>query len=390
MRFPLRLGRADDHFLARWFWTIDKKLVTLIFILIGFGMVAVAAASPVPAFRLSGAQYKIDPLLYMQRQMFWIGLAVPLMLGVSMLSRQAARRVALVGTAVLVLALAAVIVPGIGVERNGAFRWLSLAGFEFQPIEFLKPLFIVSTAWLFAMRFEDKTLPVLLVGLVPLGLILFLLVKQPDFGQAALVSAIWLAQAVIAGLPVIYLGAALGLGAVGFFFAYQFAPHIQNRINSFLHGEGDTFQIDRALDCFRSGGFLGVGPGEGTAKFRLPEAHTDYIFSVIGEEFGAIGCLVIAALFLWIVLHVLLQLLEEEDPFLLMATGGLITMFGGQAMINMSVNLSLAPSKGMTLPFISYGGSSFLATAIGMGLLLAITRRNRHVRYSPYLKAVSA
>ena len=167
--------------------------------------------------------------------------------------------------------------------------------------------------------------------------------------------------------------------------AYLFVPHVTSRIDRFLTGDGDTYQIDKALDGFRAGGLFGAGPGEGQNKFSLPEPHTDYIFSVIGEEFGAIACTAIAILFLAMIVRVLLQLLEEEDPFVFLGAAGLITQIGGQAMINIGVNLNLLPSKGMTLPFISHGGSSFLALSMGMGLLLALTRRNRFLKSSPYV-----
>ena len=384
----LSFGRADRSPLARWFWTIDRPLLAMLLVLIGCGLIAVAAASPAGALRLSDSNTRIPPLFFLQRQILWVLMGVPLMLGVSMLTKDAARRFALGGCALFFLLLA--LVPFIGVETNGAHRWIQLPGFQLQPIEFLKPFFVVGTAWLFAMRFEDRTLPVIPVGAVSLMLIVGLLVVQPDFGQSALVIAIWLVQAVLAGLPLIVLGLALVAVLGGLVVAYQFEPHIRNRIDGYLHGEGDTYQVDRALDCFRSGGLYGTGPGEGTAKFRLPEAQTDYIFSVIGEEFGAIVCFALALLYLAIVLRVLLQMLDEDDPFTLIAATGLVAQFGGQALINMSVNLALAPSKGMTLPLVSHGGSSFLATCVAMGLLLSITRRNRHLKASPYLQPGAA
>ncbi len=380
----LSFGRADRNFLARWFWTIDRPLLGLLLVLIGAGLIAVAAASPAAALRLSDGNTKIAPLFFLQRQLLWVAAGLPLMVGVSMLTKDGARRFALGGCALFFLLLC--LVPAIGVETNGAHRWIQLPGFQLQPIEFLKPFFVVSTAWLFAMRFEDRSLPVIQVGLVPLALIVGLLVLQPDFGQSALVIAVWLVQAVLAGLPLLWLAAAILAGIGGLVLAYQFEPHIRNRIDGYLHGEGDTYQVDRALDCFRSGGLYGTGPGEGVAKFRLPEAQTDYIFSVIGEEFGAIACFALALLYLAIVLRVLLQMLDEDDPFTLIAATGLVAQFGGQALINMSVNLALAPSKGMTLPLVSHGGSSLLATAIAMGLLLSVTRRNRYLKASPYLQ----
>jgi cell division protein FtsW len=381
----LSLGRADKSPLARWFWTIDRPLLAMLLVLIGVGIIAVAAASPAAALRLSGGTTEVPPLFFLQRQLLWVAAGVPLMLGISMLTKDAARRASLGGFGLFLLLL--MLVPIIGAENNGAQRWIQLPGFQMQPIEFLKPFFVVSTAWLFAMRFEDRSLPVIPAGAAVLGLIVAFLVTQPDFGQAALVIAIWLVQAVLAGLPLVILGLAIVALLGGLVLAYQFEPHIRNRIDGFLHGEGDTYQVDRALDCFRSGGLYGAGPGEGTAKFRLPEAQTDYIFSVIGEEFGAIACFALALLYLAIVLRVLLQLLDEDDPFTLIAATGLVAQFGGQALINMSVNVALAPSKGMTLPFVSHGGSSFLATAVAMGLLLALTRRNRHLKSSPYLQS---
>jgi cell division protein FtsW len=380
-----RFGRADRSFLARWFWTVDRTLLFLILLLMGLGIIAVAAASPAAALRLSDAETRLPPLFFLNRQIIWMALGLIVLLGVSMLPKDLARRMALLGAVGSVVLLA--LVPIIGFEKNGATRWLQLPGFQLQPSEFMKPLFAVFTAWLLAARFEDRNLPVISVSAMTLAFILGLLVLQPDFGQAALVSAVWLVQAALAGLSLYIVGGALVVGMVGLTLAYFTNAHVERRIDAFLHGSGDTYQVDRALDALRAGGLFGTGPGDGDAKFRLPEAHTDYIFAVIGEEFGAIACFALALLYLVIILRVLLQLVEEEDPFTLLAGAGLIIQFGGQAFINMSVNLALAPSKGMTLPFISHGGSSYLATALGLGLLLSLTRRNRHVQASPYLKS---
>jgi cell division protein FtsW len=385
---PISFGRADKSPIARWFWTIDRPLLFMLLVLIGVGLIGVAAASPAAALRLSGGSVVVPPLHFLWRQLMWVAAGVPLMLAVSMLTKESARRFALGGFVVFFVLL--MLVPLIGAEKNGAVRWIQLPGFQMQPIEFLKPFFVVGTAWLFALKFEDRSLPVIPAGGFVLAAVVGLLVIQPDFGQAALVIAVWLVQAVLAGLPLLVLGLAVVGLLGGLVIAYQFEPHIRNRIDGYLHGEGDTYQVDRALDCFRSGGLYGAGPGEGTAKFHLPEAHTDYIFSVIGEEFGAIACFALALLYLAIVLRVLLQLLDEDDPFTLIAATGLVAQFGGQALINMSVNLALAPSKGMTLPLVSHGGSSFLATTIAMGLLLALTRRNRHLKASPYLQPGAA
>lgn len=377
------LGRADKTLLGRWFWTIDRPLLALVLVLIGIGLIAVAAASPAAAHRYSGGSVKLDDMYYFKRQLFWILLGVPVMLGVSMLTVPWAKRLSLIGTLVFIVALAAV--PFFGAEANGAVRWLALGGFQLQPSEFLKPLFAVTSAWLLASRFDDGDVPALSVSCGLLVLVVAMLVMQPDIGQSALFVGVWLVQAVLAGMSFAILGIVLAAGVGLLVVAYLFVPHVTSRIDRFLTGDGDTYQIDKALDGFRAGGLFGAGPGEGQNKFSLPEPHTDYIFSVIGEEFGAIACAAIAVLFLAMIVRVLLQLLEEEDPFVFLGAAGLITQIGGQAMINIGVNLNLLPSKGMTLPFISHGGSSFLALSMGMGLLLALTRRNRFLKSSPYV-----
>ncbi len=376
------LSRNDRTLVGRWFWTIDKPLLALVLLLIGLGIVAVAAASPVAAHRYSGGSVHVGELFYLKRQILWVLAGVPVMLATSMLPVMWAKRVAIGGTVTFLVLLFAV--PFVGAEVNGAVRWVNLPGFQLQPSEFLKPLFIVTTAWLLAARFDDATLPTMPLSFGLLVVIAGLLVKQPDFGQTALFGAVWLTQATLAGMSVLVVGGLACLAVGGLGVAYLTSTHVAERIDHFVKGTGDTYQIDRALDCFKAGGLFGAGPGEGQMKFRLPEAQTDYIFSVVGEEFGAIACFMLAVLYLAIVVRVLLQLLDEEEPFVFLAAGGLAIQFGLQAFINMAVNLALLPSKGMTLPFVSHGGSSFLALSLGMGLLLALTRRNPYLKASPY------
>ena len=379
------LSRNDRTLVGRWFWTIDKPLLTLVLLLIGLGIIAVAAASPAAAHRYSGGNVRVDDLFYLKRQIMWVLAGVPLMLAVSMLPVGWAKRLAIGGTVAGLLALFAV--PFLGSEVNGAVRWINLPGFQLQPSEFLKPMFIITTAWLLAARFDDRSLPTMQLSFGLLVVIAALLIKQPDFGQTALFAAVWASQAILAGMSVMVIGGLLCFAAAGLGVAYLTSTHVAERIDHFVKGTGDTDQIDRALDCFKAGGLFGAGPGEGQMKFRLPEAHTDYIFSVIGEEFGAIACFMLAILYLAIVVRVLLQLLDEEEPFVFLAASGLAIQFGLQAAINMAVNLALLPSKGMTLPFVSHGGSSFLALSIEMGLLLALTRRNPYLKSSPYAAA---
>ena len=380
---PNRYGRSDRSPVGRWFWEIDRVLLLMLAMLIGIGLIAVAAASPAAAQRYSGGSVRFAELHYFYRQIAWIALSIPVMILISMLTRERLRRLCLVGAALCFVALA--LVPIVGPEVNGARRWINFGFGQVQPSEFLKPLFVVSMAWLLSLREVDKSLPVFTLSALVTGLVAFLLMKQPDFGSTIIFVAVWVAMLALAGASLRVLGGLAIAGMAGIVLAYFFYDVATVRINGFLFGEGDTFQTDNAMRTLTAGGLFGMGPGGGTRKFGLPEPHTDYIFSVIGEEFGLIACLLIACLYLAIVARVLVKLLDEESPFALLAAAGLVIQFGLQALINMAVNVQIAPSKGMTLPFISYGGSSMLALSIAMGLLLAFTRRNPYLSRSPYV-----
>jgi cell division protein FtsW len=380
---PNRYGRSDRSTVGRWFWEIDRVLLLLLAVLIGIGLIAVAAASPAAAQRYSGGSLRLNELHYFYRQIAWIALSMPVMIAISMQPRDRLRRLSLIGAVVCVVALA--LVPWLGAEVNGAKRWLNLGIGQFQPSEFLKPFFVVAMAWLLSLRESDKSLPIFTISAVITGIVAILLMRQPDFGSTIIFAAVWIAMLAIAGLNLrilVILGIA---GLVGVILAYFFYDVATVRINGFLFGEGDNFQVENAMRTLTAGGLFGMGPGAGTRKFGLPEPHTDYIFSVIGEEFGLIACLAIALLYLGIVARVLVKLLDEESSFAILAAAGLVIQFGLQALINMAVNVQIAPSKGMTLPFISYGGSSMLALSIAMGLLLAFTRRNPYLSRSPYV-----
>jgi cell division protein FtsW len=380
---PSRYGRSDTSAIGRWFWEIDKILLLLISVLIAIGLIAVAAASPAASHRYSGGNVRFSELYYFWRQLAWIALGIPVMIGISMMPRDRARRLSLFGAAFFFVLL--IFVPVIGPEINGARRWINFGVSQVQPSEFLKPFFVVSMAWLLSLRDGDKSLPVYAISAVITGGIAFLLMKQPDFGSTIIFCAVWVAMLALAGVSIRLLAILAVAGVVGIVLAYFFYDVATLRIDEFLFGTGDTFQTDNAMRTLTAGGLFGMGPGGGTRKFGLPEPHTDYIFSVIGEEFGLIACLAIAALYLGIVARVLVKLLDEDSGFAILAAAGLAIQFGLQALINMMVNVQLAPSKGMTLPFISYGGSSMLALSIGMGLLLAFTRRNPYLTRSPYV-----
>jgi cell division protein FtsW len=380
---PERYGRSDTSAIGRWFWEIDKVLLLLISVLIGIGLIAVAAASPAAGQRYSGGNVHFSELYYFWRQLAWIGIGIPVMIAISMMPRERARRLSLVGAAFFFVLL--IFVPMIGPEVNGAKRWINFGLGQVQPSEFLKPFFVVAMAWLLSLKETDKSLPVYPISAVLTGGVAYLLMKQPDFGSTIIFCAVWVAMLALAGVNLrILIGLAV-VGLVGIVLAYFFYDVATQRIDEFLFKTGDTFQTDNAMRTLTAGGLFGMGPGGGTRKFGLPEPHTDYIFSVIGEEFGLIACLAIALLYLGIVARVLIKLLDEDNSFAILAAAGLAVEFGLQAMINMMVNVQLAPSKGMTLPFISYGGSSMLALSIGMGLLLAFTRRNPYLTRSPYV-----
>jgi cell division protein FtsW len=326
---------------------------------------------------------RFNELYYFWRQLAWIALGVPVMIGISMMPRERARRISLFGAAFFFVLL--IFVPVLGPEVNGAKRWIAFGVGQVQPSEFLKPFFVVAMAWLLSLKESDKTLPVFTLSAAVTGAVAYLLMKQPDFGSTIIFCAVWLAMLALAGVNLrILIGLAVA-GVAGVVLAYFFYDVATQRIDEFLFGTGDNFQTENAMRTLTAGGLFGMGPGGGTRKFGLPEPHTDYIFSVIGEEFGLIACLAIAALYLGIVARVLIKLLDEDSSFSILAAAGLAIEFGLQALINMMVNVQLAPSKGMTLPFISYGGSSMLALSIGMGLLLAFTRRNPYLTRSPYV-----
>jgi cell division protein FtsW len=382
-----QLGRANTTRAGMWFWEVDRVLLLLAMLLIAIGLVAVAAAAPATARRYSDATHIMPPMYYFWRQLMWVCLSVPVMIGVSMLPITFARRFALVGAAFFLLLLA--LVPIIGSEANGARRWLDLGVSDLQPSEFLKPFFIVATAWMLSFRAKDPELPVLFITGGLTAVIAVLLMLQPDFGQTIIFGTVWLILLTISGISALAIGGLIGTAIAGVVAAYLFYGTAKTRIDNFLFPTkeaalADRYQVEMAHQTLSAGGLTGTGPGSGQVKFKLPEAHTDYIFSVIGEEFGLISCAVIVVLYAAIVIRVFMKMLDEEDAFRLLAASGLAAQFGVQALINMAVNTGIAPSKGMTLPFISYGGSSMIALSIGYGLLLAFTRRNPYLKRSPY------
>ncbi|MGE5148404.1 MAG: FtsW/RodA/SpoVE family cell cycle protein [Candidatus Eiseniibacteriota bacterium] len=362
-------ARTDTSVLGRWWWTIDRWILIALGALIGIGIILTFAASPPSAGRIG-----LDSYHFVKQQMFYVPMGVLIVLSVSLLSPRGIKRIAI---PLFFLALAATALTLVaGAEIKGARRWLSLAGMSVQPSELLKPTFAVFAAWLFSLQRLQPRFPGNAIAIVSYVVVAGVLILQPDLGMTGVITAVWFTQFFVSGLRIYWIALIGAAGIAGLVGAYAFLPHVTVRINSFLDPQsGDTYQVDRSLEAFMNGGFFGRGPGEGTVKASLPDAHSDFIFAVAGEEFGMVTCLVIIALYGFIVLRGFARVLEVDNLFVLLAAVGLATGFGLQAFVNMASTLSMIPTKGMTLPFISYGGSSLMALAFGMGMLLALTRR---------------
>ncbi|MEQ8388564.1 MAG: putative peptidoglycan glycosyltransferase FtsW [Alphaproteobacteria bacterium] len=365
-------ARTDTSTLGRWWWTVDHWLLGALAALIFVGALLTLAASPPVAERVG-----LDSFHFVKRQWMILPVAVMIMVGVSLLSPQNIRRTAVVvfvaSVGLLVLTLL------VGPEIKGARRWLPVMSFSLQPSEIAKPAFAVVTAWMFAEHRLRPEFPGYRIGAALLMLMIGLLVLQPDLGMTVVVSTVWFTQLFAAGLPMIFVILLGILGIGGLVGAYFLLPHVASRIDRFLDpAAGDSYQINRSLEAFANGGIFGRGPGEGVIKTMLPDAHADFIFSVAGEEFGLIACLLLVALFAFVVIRGLGRLLQDQNFFVMLAGTGLVVMFGVQALVNMGSSLHLLPTKGMTLPFISYGGSSLIGLAFAMGMVLGLTRRRPH------------
>ncbi|MBX8799300.1 putative lipid II flippase FtsW [Ochrobactrum sp. MR28] len=373
------VSRVDRGPVANWWWTIDRYFLAACLALMGLGILLSYAASPAVAERIG-----LDSFHFVERQIFFMIPALIAMIGTSFLSRRLVRRFALILLGVSLLLMVAALF--FGIEVKGARRWVSLAGISIQPSEFMKPAFVVICAWLFSEQERNGDMPGNLLGMLLFVLVAALLMAQPDFGQTTLTAVSWGAMFFLAGMPWIWIILLGGLAGVGGLSAYLFFPHVAGRIDRFMTGEGDTFQVDSGREAIISGGWFGQGPGEGTIKRIIPDSHTDFIFSVAAEEYGIILCILIMLLFAFIVIRGLVVAMKERDAFTRLAISGIVILFGFQSIINMAVNLHLMPAKGMTLPFISYGGSSLVAIAVTMGFLLALTRQNPERRMSASLK----
>src|ERR1043166_4333634 len=361
-------SREERTPLSEWWWTVDKPLLGAILVLMLSGVILSLAASPPVATRIG-----LDPFHFFGRHVLFLLPAFLVLVGVSLLSPKQIRRTALIVFALSIALIVATLV--FGPEVKGSRRWITLLGVNIQASESAKPAFVVVAAWLFAESTKRPEMPATSMALGMLLLLVALLVMEPDFGQTMLILMVWGALFFIAGMRMIWVAGLAGAAGAGLFGAYLFVPHVAGRIKRFMNpASGDTFQVDTAMEAFFNGGWFGLGPGEGIAKRSLPDSHTDFVFAVAAEEFGIILCLMLLALYAFIVIRALTRAYASEDMFARFAASGLAILFGVQGAINMAVNLQLIPAKGMTLPFISYGGSSIISLAYGVGMLLALTR----------------
>jgi cell division protein FtsW len=362
------ISREERTPLSDWWWTVDKPLLGAILVLMLSGVILSLAASPPVATRIG-----LDPFHFFGRHVLFLLPAFIVLVGVSFLSPRQIRRTALIVFALSIALIVATLL--FGPEVKGSKRWITIIGVNIQASESAKPAFVVVAAWLFAESTKRPEMPATSMALGMLLLLVALLVMEPDFGQTMLILMVWGALFFIAGMRMIWVMGLAGVASLGLFGAYLFVPHVAGRIKRFMNpASGDTFQVDTAMEAFFNGGWFGLGPGEGIAKRSLPDSHTDFVFAVAAEEFGIILCLMLLALYAFIVIRALSRAYASEDMFSRFAASGLAILFGVQGAINMAVNLQLIPAKGMTLPFISYGGSSIISLAYGVGMMLALTR----------------
>jgi len=365
----MKINRTDKSILGQWWWTIDRWGLTAVFAMILFGIVLVTAASPSVAVRIG-----LEPFHFVYRHLIFLIPTILLIFGISLMNRRMLWRLSSLMFAGSILLIMATLI--FGDEVKGASRWIYLFGFSLQPSEFLKPAYAVTGAWLIAKQHQNENFPGVKIatGLLLLGLTLLLM--QPDLGMSIVLASIWGVHIFLSGLSFVFIIALILFGCIALIMAYLFFPHVSSRINRFLDpASGDNYQINNSLSAFQNGGLFGTGPGQGEIKTRLPDAHADFIFSVAGEELGLIMTLMLVGLFAFFVIRCINRVLHNRDLFVILATGGLVTQFALQSLIHMGSSLRLLPAKGMTLPFISYGGSSLLALGISTGLLLALTRR---------------
>lgn len=367
----MAISRNRNNIISAWWYTIDRYILSGIIVLISIGFMLVMAASPTVAERIGLSYYH-----FVQKQFIYIIMGIGIMIFISLMPPLATRRFSILAFFVFMALLVAVDVAGF--ETKGAKRWLYIGGISIQPAELLKPFFAIFIAWILTRKNSDNKFPGFTISIATFGIIAFFLIRQPNLSMAATIGVIWLAQMFIGGLNILII-IGLGVGGIASLFgAYYYLPYVQNRINTFLNssaGGGDNYQTEKSLEAFQNGGIFGTGAGEGVIKQILPDAHTDFIFSVAGEEFGLLFCLLVVAIYGFIIFRCIYRAYHENDLFIMLAVTGLTMQLFFQAIVNMGVATNLIPNTGMTLPFVSYGGSSMISVSIVVGMILSLTQK---------------
>ena len=359
------------NFVKRWWIDIDKINFLIVMATIVFGLMMTATSSPVIAERIGVAKF-----FFLKKQILFAVAAIVILISLSFLDSSKIKLLSIVGLLGAVALLVAVLM--FGSEAKGAKRWIAVAGFTMQPSEFVKAFFVIVNALILQRLQAEKWHIKYGVSTCLYLVIVALLLLQPDFGMAIVFTALWAIQLFAYGLPMLLIYGIGVLGVFGAIGAYLTFPHVEDRINRFLDSGESNYQVERSLDAFVSGGFFGTGPGDGVVKNFIPDAHTDFIFAVIGEEYGIISCVMLLLVFGYLITRIVKRALDEENMFIYLSLCGLMMQFTTQIIVNIGVSLKLLPTKGMTLPFISYGGSSMLAMSICFGLILAFTKRKYH------------
>lgn len=368
-------GRHNRNIFSAWWWTLDRLTLIAVILIMAISAIMIATASPAVAERIG-----LEPSYFVKRQLIFLVISIAIITLFSLFPVSWIKKISIYGFLFFLFCM--ILVLFFGTEIKGARRWISILGFSLQPSEFIKPFFAVLTGWILSKRYSSEDFPAFKVAILLYGVVIILLFLQPDFGMIVTISCIWGGQLFLAGLSFIWILVMSVSAVIGILIAYMLLPHVAQRINNFLDPSlSENYQINKSIAAFINGGLIGKGPGEGVVKQYLPDSHTDFIFAVIAEEMGAITCLLVIALYAFIVIRGLVRISNQVDLFAAYSVLGLIIIFGIQSIVNIGVSMHLLPTKGMTLPFISYGGSSMLAVSIAMGMILSLTKKQYGYRY---------
>lgn len=365
----ITFSRTDESLIGRWLWAVERPLLIAFLLMIALGILLAMSATPMVAYKIG-----FEKFYFLKRHILFVVPSLFIIFVISLMDISGIKKCSII--MFIVFSILMILVFFSGTQVKGARRWVSIFGFSLQPSEFVKPVFCVITAWLLSKEKRIPEFPGKVISIILLVFIDIILVLQPDIGMLIVINCVWFGQLFLNGLPIIFLMFAIIVGGSLLGIAYLFLPHVTARIDRFLNPSiGDHYQINRSLEAFAKGGVFGVGPGEGIVKKYIPDAHADFIFSVAGEEFGIFLCIFIVCLITFIVVYGMIKAINNSNLFCILASFGLLSQFGLQSFINIASSLHLIPTKGMTLPFISYGGSSMIAISILVGMLLSILKK---------------